>query len=425
MRRRWRLIQQLAKGKQGGEGPTKKDKTGSFAAQGSSDSKKGCFCCKGQHGTFRCEDFAKLSIDQRRKMVKDGDGCFNCMAPGHQVAKCTSKHSCRSPGCGKRHHSMLHVESTGGKGGKNSDKTANHLACQGNCQPQSKVTPQQPATSVPPAAAPVAHVAPQAPTPVVQNVAGPSAVLPLTAGAGIAGAGRADVSTNSTVPLLGTAMVPFLNSVGATVKGRALLDSGSQLNFVTERFVKKLGLIAEHSDFVVHTIGSQKPQQTLGGVSMEVNLEDGERLAVHAQVLKEVTGTLPSIPIDIKGHTELEQSGLADKKFNLPGEIDLLIGVELYEQLILQEKKRVGQLTLTKSKVGWVVTGTGKIDIKAISRKSKPKDPFTGYAALDNDIRKFWEINDIKDTFLLAKAKEHYTEEEKFVDQHFEGHYNH
>ena len=96
------------KGKQGGDGPGMKEKTGSFAAQGS-DSKKGCLCCKGQHGTFRCEDFAKLSIDQRRKVVKDGDGCFNCMSPGHQVAKCTSKHSCRSPGCGKRHHSMLHV----------------------------------------------------------------------------------------------------------------------------------------------------------------------------------------------------------------------------------------------------------------------------------------------------------------------------
>ena len=154
---------------------------------------------------------------------------------------------------------------------------------------------------------------------------------------------------------------------------------------------------------------------------MTVQLDDGERISLYAQVLKQVTGILPSIPIKISDQTKIteQRDKLADKRFNSPGEIDLLIGVELYEQLMLNEKQRIGKLTLTDSRVGWVVTGTGKIDISKARRQAR-KDPFVSLVTVDDSIRKFWEVNDIRDTSLLAKSPKNYTKEEKFVHDHFD-----
>ena len=131
-----------------------------------------------------------MTVEERRKFVKENDLCFNCLQSGHPVAKCLSRHNCKS--CSKRHHSSLHVGSVDGKGVKNSKRTGSHLARQQ--EPKVTATPQpQPQTP--------AEVPTQTPA-ANPEVNPPQAVEPLKkTHTGVAGAGRADVSTDNTYPI--------------------------------------------------------------------------------------------------------------------------------------------------------------------------------------------------------------------------------
>ena len=152
-------------------------------------------------------------------------------------------------------------------------------------------------------------------------------------------------------PLLGTAMVPVLNSEGDIIYGRALLDSGSQLNFITDKFASELGLTKMATTCTIHTIAAVQPSATVGSVRCTLALlPDGDRLPVRAHILSKVTGILPMQTIDIVQDFSPKWDDLADSEFDKPGDIDLLIGCEIYEELMLGEKRKYGKLTATSSR---------------------------------------------------------------------------
>ena len=142
-----------------------------------------------------------------------------------------------------------------------------------------------------------------------------------------------------TTPLLGTALIPILDNTGEIQYGRALLDSGSQLNFITDRFAKKLGLPRLDTKCTVHTIGAVLPSSTVGSVRFQIQYPQGDQTPVLAHVLTKVTGVLPSQRIQVPADFSPQWSDLADDRFNKPGEIDLLVGVEVYEALMMDGKR--------------------------------------------------------------------------------------
>ena len=210
-------------------------------------------------------------------------------------------------------------------------------------------------------------------------------------------------------------------SAGEVRYGRALLDSGSQLNFITDKFARKLGLPRLDTKCTVHTIGAVLPSSTIGSVRLLIRYPENDETPFLAHVLSKVTGVLPSQRIQVPADFSPQWSDLADKDFNKPGEIDLLVGVEVYDALMMEGKRAEGSLTATRSRVGWVITGTATV---AEHDVPEAQDPFTvGVCTVghpDRDIIKFWEVNDIRDTSVLAKKPNLYTAEEKFVHDHFD-----
>ena len=59
------------------------------------------------HFVWRCEQFNKKSVAERKTLVKQKRLCFNCLGSGHVVSKCPSKARCRI--CQQSHHSLLHL----------------------------------------------------------------------------------------------------------------------------------------------------------------------------------------------------------------------------------------------------------------------------------------------------------------------------
>lgn len=68
-----------------------------------------CFKCKGEHPLARCEDFKKLSADEKLKFVFSQYICISCLSSkDHRVKDCPTRRECKIDGCLKPHHRSLH-----------------------------------------------------------------------------------------------------------------------------------------------------------------------------------------------------------------------------------------------------------------------------------------------------------------------------
>ncbi|XP_052900235.1 uncharacterized protein LOC128306688 [Anopheles moucheti] len=64
-------------------------------------------CKKPDHKVRQCEAFKSMSPVERLEAVTRMKVCINCLAD-HGTKPCRSRYSCGVPGCGERHHSLLH-----------------------------------------------------------------------------------------------------------------------------------------------------------------------------------------------------------------------------------------------------------------------------------------------------------------------------
>jgi len=60
-----------------------------------------CIFCKSKHDSQNCETARKLTLDERKEIVKRENACFNCLKRGHVSQKCKIKTKC--DWCSRRH----------------------------------------------------------------------------------------------------------------------------------------------------------------------------------------------------------------------------------------------------------------------------------------------------------------------------------
>lgn len=65
-----------------------------------------CMLCQGAHQLQKCPDFLKMSLENRKKHVKDNKLCYGCLKQGHSAKDCRRRHTCET--CSKRHPTCLH-----------------------------------------------------------------------------------------------------------------------------------------------------------------------------------------------------------------------------------------------------------------------------------------------------------------------------
>ena len=76
------------------------------------DKKLRCWRCRDSHKISDCNVLKATPVDDRRELVKKNKLCFNCLSSDHMISQCRSKHSCKVSGCNKRHHTLLHQETS-------------------------------------------------------------------------------------------------------------------------------------------------------------------------------------------------------------------------------------------------------------------------------------------------------------------------
>ncbi|XP_053692622.1 uncharacterized protein LOC128741071 [Sabethes cyaneus] len=210
--------------------------------------------------------------------------------------------------------------------------------------------------------------------------------------------------------LLQTAVVKVSDINGHTVWARALLDPASQINLITEELSQQL------------TLRRIKTHQEIGGVGNSTVVSSHiviAKIKSHCStfiadfsfhVLSGITRELPARALATAEWTIPNEIVLADPTFYQPGRIDMILGMEVYYELIQEGLVRLGPHlpVLQKTTLGWVVSGK-------VGNSSAPTLRIANICtatAIDEQLARFWEIES-------CYAKSTLSVEETLCEAHF------
>lgn len=262
-----------------------------------------CSLCSGKHRLFQCEQFRNKTVKQRHLTVKEKQLCFNCLAPGHSAVDCSSKNRCQT--CNQTHNTLLHFDFV----------------------PSSQVAFNQREQS--------AQMSAEVPafTPVTLSQQSRSQTH----------SSMSVISSNAftarTQTMLSTVSVYVADRNGDLHIARALLDSGSDLCFMTTSFAQQLGLEKKNSLMSITGINEKivllkhKVETTI-----KSRFNDFVRCCQFS-LMQNITGNLPSqsvkyesfnIPIDYA-------NDLADPEFHKSGKVDILLDNSVFWECLLAQ----------------------------------------------------------------------------------------
>ncbi|XP_060665744.1 uncharacterized protein LOC132798032 [Drosophila nasuta] len=284
---------------------------------------------------------SRMGINDRVNYIKQQKLCLNCFARGHILAECTSAHSCFT--CKGRHHTLLH-----------------------------RVNPAPTVTT--PIASPIQSTSTQS-----ANV-------------------QSFVAVNTQGVLLSTAVIHVCH-LGVRYTARALIDSGSEATFLSEKLFKRLRMpytsVQARVSGLTQAVAAQPRKfcQFLIGSPVRPDLQ----IEASAYVLPQLAGNLPSCSVPQTLLENLPSIQLADPKFHESSQIDVLLGADILPSILLggSHPNICGTLLGQETIFGWILTGpvSGFIS-KSISsfsaRLSVVRTP-----PLEELLSKFWEVEDL------------------------------
>ncbi|XP_054287757.1 uncharacterized protein LOC129003486 [Macrosteles quadrilineatus] len=244
---------------------------------------------KPDHKIYVCPTFKGKTPQQRYQIVKKESRCISCLGY-HDSKLCKSLATCYI--CHKRHHSLLH----------------SHF--------------QQPSADVKP------HKVPK------DNLSPAKVATAMTS--------QSQYSSESTV-LLGTLLVQLTSPQGTTHVFRALLDSGSMCNFISERAAQLLGVKRTHSSDQITGI-AQTATSTRGLTHLTLTTLSGPTMVTQHPflILDRISMDLPRAKLTPEVFHKAKAYTLADPTFHLPSSVDVLLGGSLFPQLLTNESHSLG-----------------------------------------------------------------------------------
>ncbi|XP_075157719.1 uncharacterized protein LOC142230985 [Haematobia irritans] len=347
------------------------------------------YCQAKDHFVGSCPSFLALPVSRRFDFAKSSALCINCLRKGHIVAKCQSKSRCKS--CNFSHHSTLHNPFSQPN---SENKTTSNIITQRHLSANSS-----------PFQAPVlAQEVKSGQQPSSSKTHSSSSVHFTTHSSLITRAFRRNI--------LPTAIVLIKDKFGIYQPARALLDSCSEINLITEESVNRLRL------------SRTKTNQEISGVSdIRTQLKHFVSTTIKSRtsnfewtsdffVTKSISSLQPSEHMNIKHWNIPQEIELADPQFYLPQRIDLLISADVFFDLLLDGKIYLGDGLpyLVNTALGWVVGG--KIDLQNPIR-TRTCNMTTMYDSLDTLLKAFWEVEEFKQNAILL------TDEEKLCEEFF------
>lgn len=302
-----------------------------------------------EHQMFNCPRFKSLDVEHRRQKVRALGICDLCLRKGHYSSNCTMK-PCHE--CDERHNSWL-------------------------CTRKIKVA----STVAPPAAPLTAHIASLS----TEDSHGDD---------------EATLSTSSTVahaPLLATAIITVTDRNGQKHQLRALCDQGSHADMITTAAYQVVGHGKTRTRLTVRGIGGKEATSVgQANISFVSRFDSGNSFRITALVLPTITGRLPSAYLGTKEWKHLDGLPLADPNFNVPDDIDVVLGASTCAALIKSGlvKGAPNQPIAQDTHIGWVIYGSTQASTRYLQTLHAVAE-ITEEARIDHFLTRFWEVESV------------------------------
>ncbi|KAL0859308.1 hypothetical protein ABMA27_011110 [Loxostege sticticalis] len=199
--------------------------------------------------------------------------------------------------------------------------------------------------------------------------------------------------------LLSTAVVRVVSDKGKRCNARVLLDSGSTAHFITNSLCDKLGLSRVDISSKVTGINNQCSNSAQScNLTIESSYND-YTINLNCLILPEITRRLPASYINVECIPIPTGLFMADPSFNIPSEIDILLGAELFWEVIQSNHINLGKNLpkLCESKFGWLISGsvptTTKLNHSYVCNFSNTNNL---------ELNKFWELDSISPKHCLS-----------------------
>lgn len=346
-----------------------------------------CKYCNENHSIFQCNSFGSLTWVKKNEWVRASKVCRNCFG-SHYVNKCSSKKGCKY--CRQQHHTLLHIDFKNQQGSNipkfsnsNQDSGAipkvfannnqiSNLAYENACnsvasnQIQSNLNPIDQLSSKP-----------------------QSSLLASNENSIVSSSLHATIHNI----LLFTAVVWVRDHSGNKIPCRVLLDSASHTNFITEELCQKLGTQKTESYVSIAGINQQMSQlkhMTKATVESRVS---PYKTTLNFLVIPKITGELPLYPVQFNKHSISSLIKLGDPSFYKPSKIDMLIGAEVYDEIMLQNRIEISRELppFRESMFGYVVCGRSNV----VRTSAFVSLVCCSTDQLCRDIQKFWQIEEV------------------------------
>ncbi|XP_076638317.1 uncharacterized protein LOC143350246 [Colletes latitarsis] len=326
-----------------------------FHAHSTATSKISCALCKQNHLIYQCSEFLGKSPSKRYQLIKQQNRCVNCFFVGHSTALCKNPHCCKE--YHQRHHTLLHFPVN-----KNSSVTASRAG--------SSISNDQIEIS-------------------------------------------SNLSTNSLLKitvLLSTERVQVHSPQGRCVTARALLDQGSAATLITENLAQLLRLKRTSQYTRISGIGEKHSfTHQVASISIKPADQNEPAYSTTAIIMQTLTRYVPSRQKQNVTWPYLAELNLADMDPMSSNPIDIIIGADLYGQLLLQGVIRGSGCvpTAQSTALGWILSGPIQIP--------GPDDVHIHLSVLeylDHNLRRFWEVEELPTPAVL-------TPDEQNCERHF------
>lgn len=165
---------------------------------------------------------------------------------------------------------------------------------------------------------------------------------------------------SSSQVLLATALVDVLDANGTVHTLRALVDQGSEANFITESATTALQLRKEAVQAIVNGIGSSNGQaKHITTFTLQSPHNKSFTIEVDALVMGRLTNLLPSSRIKTQRWEHLVELPLADPSYHRIGRIDLVLGADILAQIIMEGVRigKPGTPIAQQTHFGWILSG--------------------------------------------------------------------
>lgn len=310
-----------------------------------------CPFCSDDHLLYQCKKFHQEEFKSRHEFVHTNNLCFNCFGANHSVAQCRRNTSCRR--CHRRHHSLLHPDGA--------ERAQSPLAIKNEPEGQTQQPEGEEQTNT---------------NNIVTHFAKGSVLSP----------GHV---------MLATTLVKIESKQNLTV--RALLDQGSQASFITENVVQMLGLRKIPVSGLVSGLGGDQLNMR---IKHKVNCKiqstcTSSSYIIQAYVLNSLSSTLPAHEVQLQDWPELATLRLADPGYGKPQKIDMLLGAEIYGQVLENGiiRNPPGTLTAQNTTLGWILSGRlTQVDADYNHCSHTIINFHIEDHAVNELLRKFWEL---------------------------------